>query len=188
MKARTQIILIVIVGLVFPGGASAVKDSSRSFRSNPKVSWARRTFCKLTWEEVGYTVDSPREACAAVRHTLRYEKDVGEEWPSAQQTWERGYGDCEDYASCVAELCRKAGLEASVLVFYPEDSWEGHAIATGRWKGKLWFSSNGWYRTVKSLNEAKKYVAREMGWGLKAKVNSTTLSSLVPRGGKKRSK
>lgn len=130
-----------------------------------KPGWFRRTFGALTWDEVAQVVESPKEICAKVRHHIK----SGEEGPSAaimsgKKAWDRGTGDCKDYAACVVELCVKIGAEASVMVFYPKGGWVGHAVVVGRWKGKVWMSSNGWYETVDSLEEAKVIISRECGW------------------------
>jgi len=115
-----------------------------------KPGWLRRTFGTLTWEEVQTTLTTPKDICTAVRRHVRYRKDLEEEWTSGKETWDRGYGACEDYAACVVDLCKALGIEAQITVLIPRGSWEGHAVAIGTWKGKQWVSSNGWYEEVDS--------------------------------------
>ncbi len=124
----------------------------------------RRIFSKLTWEEIETVVDSPKEICAIVRHTVDYKSDMGDEWTSGKETWEKGHGDCEDFAIAIIELCEKKGIKASMQVFYPKGSMLAHAVVVGEWKGKTWISSNGWFQTVKSMEHAKREIAFEAGW------------------------
>lgn len=130
-----------------------------------KPGWVRRTFGTLTWQEVQTVCKTSQDVCAAVRHHVIYKEDMGDEWTSGEETWDRGFGDCEDFAACVADLCKAIGIEATLQVFSPEGSFEGHVVAMGSWNGRLWISSNGWYETVKSTDDAKTVIAKEQGSG-----------------------
>jgi len=138
--------------------------STTTVNAEAKVSLLRRIFTKLTWEEIETIVDTPKEICAAIRHTVDYKEDFGDEWTAANETWNRGYGDCEDFAIAVLELCKKKGIKADIQVFYPNGSIVGHAVVIGEWKGKMWISSNGWFQYVKSIEHAKKEIKSEIGW------------------------
>ena len=131
---------------------------------NEKIGWVRSTFCSLTWDEIQTVVNTPRSICAAVRTHVNYADDLGDIWATGEETWERKQGDCEDFAACVIDLCKSAGIQAEMQIFFPKGSWEGHAVVVGSWNGKLWISSNGSYQTVKSMDEAKSVIAREAGW------------------------
>lgn len=164
MKTRTMTLMAVTIL-----GLSVLIASAEEKRPG----WFRRTFCDLTWSEMQIEAThgkTPQSICASVRHHLYYKEDLGDEWASGMDTWNRGFGDCEDYAACVVDLCKAAGIQASIQIFYPAGSWEGHAVVVGTWKDRLWISSNGWYETVKSLDRAERIVARDFGWGLKRKV------------------
>jgi len=126
----------------------------------------KRTFPgRMKWEEVSTRVSSLPEICRYVYRNIRYRADGIDELTSPEVTWSRGYGDCEDFAGCVVALSRKLNKEASIVVLYPVDSFEGHAIAMGRTdRGGLWMSSNGSYREVDSEDDIKRIVARDLGW------------------------
>ena len=154
-----------------------------------KPGWFKRAFGNLSWNEIQLVVDTPREASAAVRQNIRYAEDLGDTWTGGEETWNRGSGDCEDMAAAVVEMVHKVGGEASIVVFRPENSGAGHAVAIGTWQGRQWVSSNGFYYSVKSLDQAKTLVAREMGWrhGLivaepvdTARMANTTVASRQP--------
>jgi len=129
-----------------------------------KISWFRKTFMELSFEEVIGLVETPKSVCSYVRHRVEYRSDIGDEWANGKETWDRGYGDCEDMAITVSDLCLTMGIKTKMFILYPKGSREGHAIVVGAWKGKLWFSSNGWFEKVSSLSEIKKEVSHEMGW------------------------
>lgn len=155
MKTRTTTLMVVTIMAL----STMIADAKEE-----KVGWFRRTFCALTWNEIQTVVKTPREICSAVRHHVRCKEDLGDEWATGKETWERKTGDCEDYAACVVDLCKAAGIEANIQIFYPKGSWEAHAVAVGSLNGQLWISSNGWYETVKSVDDAKRIIAREVGW------------------------
>lgn len=131
----------------------------------------RRTFYKLTWDEIQAVEQTPKEISQAVRRQVRYREDVGEEWAAGSVTWKRAAGDCEDMAQCVIELCQARGYDASMYILYPEGSLEAHAVAIGMQNEKpKWMSSNGWYEEIDSIEEAKRIVRHEMGWKRKSIV------------------
>ena len=161
-------------------GQNAAKSASPS---KPQVGWLRSVFGNLSWDEAASVVSSPEEASARVRHQVRYKEDLDEEWASGRATWERGFGDCEDFAACVADLCKQAGLDATVaiLIFRPEGSCEAHAVAVGTWKGKLWVSSNGWFFDVSSMKDAQERIAKQIGWrGNKPIVVEPLINAVSP--------
>jgi len=129
---------------------------------NPRSS--RKTAGELTWDEIQTVGKTPEQICKIVRRHIRYAADQGDDWATGQETWEKKQGDCEDFAACVVDLCKAAGLEATIQIFYPKGSWEGHAAVIGSWGGQLWVSSNGWYETVKSMDDAKAVIAKELAW------------------------
>jgi hypothetical protein len=155
--ASLMMIALALVPCVVCAGEPAQAPST-------SVGWFRRNFGTLTWQEIRSVVASPKDAAAQVRRHVRFREDVGDVWSGGQETWERGYGDCEDLAAAVVDLVRGMGQKAEILVFNPAGSWEAHAVAIGHHEGKMWISSNGWYETVDSLEDAKRVVARELGW------------------------
>jgi hypothetical protein len=165
-QMRTKIqILTTMAGIILAAQFSTADDLSNiPTASASKLGWFKRTFGNLKWDEVATVVESPREICAKVRHHVRYKEDLGDEHATGAETWERGFGDCEDLAACIVDLCEEIGIDASVVVFRPEHSAEGHAVAMGHWRGKLWMASNGWYAVVDSMDQAKALVSKELRW------------------------
>lgn len=129
-----------------------------------KPGWFRRNFGELRWGEIKTVAKTPRAICNAVRRRVRYTEDLGDNWATGKEAWEKKQGDCEDFAVCVFDLCRTNGIEVEIQVFAPKGSWEAHAVVVGSWNGKLWISSNGWYVTINSMDEAKAVIAKEQGW------------------------
>ena len=128
-------------------------------------SWFERNFKRYSMEEAIALSFSPRDACDIVGRSISYRADIGDEWCSADETWQRGRGDCEDFAVVVQEICSRIGVEVSVYLFFPtgrNDS--GHAVAVGQWMGRYWVSSNGSYEETGSLEGVRELVAREMRW------------------------
>ena len=113
-------------------------------------------------------VAAPKKICSSVRHPGEYRSDNGDEWATGEEAWIRGYGDCEDIAAAITELCSKKGIETETFMLYPENEMVGQAIVVGKWKGKLWFSSKGWFEYAKSGADVKREVAHEMRWKKKS--------------------
>jgi hypothetical protein len=100
---------------------------------------------------------------------------------SGRQTWEDRTGDCEDFAQCIVELCKARGFDAWVEVYYQENSSQAHAVAMGRWNGRLWISSNGSFQFVDDGKEAGRVLARDMGWRRDI-VRSESYAQLMSKG------
>lgn len=124
-----------------------------------KISWFRRHFGKVSWEEAVRSCETPSDICSIVGSQLSYDSENGDKWIGARVTWERRRGDCEDFAICVVEMCRELGIEAWVELYFPPGPKAGHAIAVGRYNGKLWMSSIGGYEQVESMEEIEEIVA-----------------------------
>jgi hypothetical protein len=145
-------------------GAAAMLITAVAHAGEGEAGWWKRTFGTLNWEEVVSAVSSPSEVARRVRHHVDFRDDVGDQWAEGKETWDRGYGDCEDMAAAVVAMCKRIGIDATVMVFCPTSRRAAHAVAVGKWNGKMWISSNGWYETVKSMDDAKREIAKEMGW------------------------
>lgn len=147
-------------------------------KNDDHSGWLKKTFSKMNWEEIPSAVSSPKDICKKVRSSIEFRTEQGDQWASGSETWTRGWGDCEDFAACVTDLCHARGLDAKILVFTCRGSRDAHAVAMGTYNGKLWLSSNGWYTTVDDMDEAKAAVADEMGWDAR-RVSTISLRSAL---------
>lgn len=155
----TETLIIAAIALFLAGNSIQADDTTVS-----KLNWFARTFKTLTWSEVAENVNTPKEICSAVRHHVEYRSDDRDEWASGQEAWNRGYGDCEDIAAAISEICAINNIETKTFMIYPENEMEGHVVVVGKWNGKLWFSSNGWFEYAKSGEDVKSKIAHEMLW------------------------
>jgi hypothetical protein len=138
----------------------AVSNANQLYAKENRILTAyQRQHGTLAWQEIVSSGMTPDEICGAVKRQVAYRDDVGDARKTGKDTWTDGYGDCEDIASCVAELCAESGHEASVLAIYRNSDKKGHAVVVGRWNGHMWMSSNGSYELVNSADEAKKNIA-----------------------------
>lgn len=183
---NTTILNGIRCGILAMLASVAVSPSLADGQEAP--GFLRRTFYKLTWDEIQAVEQTPKEISQAVRRQVRYREDVGEEWAAGSVTWKRAAGDCEDLAQCVIELCQARGYDASMYILYPEGSLEAHAVAIGMQDGTIaWMSSNGWYEKIDSLDEAKRLVQRERNWKPKqimcrpVSAMKNELAATVPR-------
>lgn len=159
MKA-VYIILGMMIGLA-TGYASA---STTNSPAGQDIGWFKKTFSDMSWVEIMNVVESPKDISRRVKTRVDYKADVRDEMKSGESTWNDRAGDCEDFAECVVELCKAKGFDAWVEVYYQENSSQAHAVAMGRWNGRLWISSNGEFQFVDDESKANRVVAREMGW------------------------
>lgn len=126
----------------------------------------------------------PQAICEAVRARVRYTPDEADHWQTGAETWNRKAGDCEDFAATVRELCLVRGFDAQMFIFQSKASNEAHAVVIGKWNGTLWMSSNGDYRVVGSVAEAREIVNRESHWNdiqlMTYRVSGQSLSLVQP--------
>ena len=157
--------IIATITVLFAVNCAFAENSTVS-----KLNWFARTFKTLSWSEVSQTVETPKEICSAVRHHVKYRADKNDDWATGKEAWDRGFGDCEDIAAAISELCIKKGIEVETFMLYPENENEGHVVVVGKYKNKLWFSSNGWFEYAKSGADVRRKVAHEMRWKRKTIV------------------
>jgi predicted transglutaminase-like cysteine proteinase len=144
-----------------------------------RVGWWRANLGNLSWEEVKTVAHTPKEICAQVWRHVDFKKDQGDEWPSGIDVWQRGYGDCEDFARAVVDLCAEKGIRAEILVFQPEKSQIAHAVAVGHWQGELWVSNNGRFATAENMGKIEDIVRFDVGW-FNQKLIVTPIAMLTP--------
>jgi len=120
---------------------------------------------KPEFNQIPALCTQPADVCRVVDRFVRDRRDFRDRWNTAEETWHRGRGDCEDFAVVIENLCRELGFDAHVRLYYPATpGLEGHAVVAGQWNGKFWISSMGSYREFSTETEAKASVAREMGY------------------------
>jgi hypothetical protein len=150
----------ILVGLLMLPSLAAFADQ------NPAVqkSWFQRHFGRPTIQEVLTQCAAPQDICRMVdRYVASYPENVNR-WADAEETWSRGWGDCEDFSVCVEQFCHDLGYDAQVYLFYPVNFGdEGHAVVVGKWNDQLWMSSLGSYKQVASMDDVRKEVARIIG-------------------------
>jgi predicted transglutaminase-like cysteine proteinase len=148
-------------------------------RANEFVSWVW-TPRRVPWNEITEIAKTPKEICALVRHHIKYQDDVRDNWQNAEETWRKGTGDCEDYAFAVKHLCEKLGYDVSIRVYYDKKTLEGHTVVVGKWSGASWISSNGSFEWVNDEKSIRKVNADILGIG-KNDVASLKWYTMKPR-------
>jgi hypothetical protein len=181
---KTTTIPIALAALMISASLTLAGTVSSSEASRP--GWFKLAFGSLSWNEVVSVVESPRDICWRVKSHVRVRAEIGDNWASGRETWEAGHGDCEDFAACVKELCKKKGYQAEAYVFHAvagtKNRFVGHVVVVGKWQGKMWFSSNGSWESVDSFDEITRKVAYEMSWKPED-TRSATLSNTVAQNG-----
>lgn len=150
----------ILVGLLILPALSVFADQNPALQK----SWFQRHFGRPTIQEALTQCAEPQDVCKMVdRYVASYPENVNR-WTDAQETWKRGWGDCEDLSVCVEQLCHELGYDAQVYLFYPINFGdEGHAVVVGKWNDQLWMSSLGSYKQVASMDDVRKEVARIIG-------------------------
>jgi hypothetical protein len=166
MGAHLNIIAIkAIATLVFLGtSGSAYAALLHVPQDVQEVSWRLDNLDAMVWYDVVESAVSPQDIAESVHAAVEYREDIGEdEWTSGKETWTRGYGDCEDIAACVMDLCREVGIRAEIHIYYPGNGdGQGHAVTVGKWNGKWWMSSNGDFEWMLSLAAIKRRHAEKL--------------------------
>ena len=107
---------------------------------------------------------SPQAICEAVRSRIGYTPDGADHWQTGEETWNRKAGDCEDFAATVRDLCLARGFDAQMVIFQAKTSNAAHAVVIGQSNGTVWISSNGSYRVIENIANAKASVVNELKW------------------------
>ena len=169
---KSVILSVAIIGSLHMNLFAAQLDSGVQ-----QVSWWKRTFGTLSWEDVQSVARSPKAITDSVHCHVKYRAESIDVWDSGQTTWQRGFGDCEDIAACIVDLCQKKGIDAWIQVFLPSGSLQGHAVAMGRTDGKIWIAGRT-FSVVENIEDAKGNVGREMKSG-KGAIRTMTLPGMI---------
>lgn len=131
-------------------------------------SWFQRRFARPTWGELLAACATPRDVCTMVQRYVSSKTESVDRWSGAEETWQKGRGDCEDFAVLIEQLCTALGFDATIQLYFPIKRFgEGHAVVVGRWNGQMWVSSLGSYEEVKTPDDVQKKVARVIGCSAK---------------------
>lgn len=148
--------LTFVFGMLLASASAADSAPARGF-------FAR--FRKPAFNELSAMCAQPADVCRLADRFISDRREARDTWTTAEDTWTRGRGDCEDFSVLIESLCSELNFDAHVRLYYPTTpGLEGHAVVTGQWNGKFWVSSMGSYREFSTDAEAKASVAREMGY------------------------
>lgn len=147
-------------------GGQAWAPRSVAYQSYIAKSFRSAVVSSQSWDDVARLSSSPKAICAAVQGRVRYTRDMvkEDEWRDGRDTWERGEGDCEDFAAAIKDLCDKKGFKTEIYILKSETARAAHAVTIGEINGSMWISSNGSFEYVQSLDDAKDLIARDLGW------------------------
>ena len=139
------------------------------------------------WTEVAVPYDTPRNLCALVAQHVRYQAEAKDRWSTAEETWARGRGDCEDLSVLIRALCRISQFDVRIHAYLPTGlAGSGHVVPVGAWNGQLWFANNGAYREVDSESDLLRVVAQSLGWKADAvsclKLADAAVAALIQKG------
>ncbi|MFC2140535.1 TolC family protein [Candidatus Auribacterota bacterium] len=87
---------------------------------------------------------SPEKLAHYLKFRIRYNpSDTDNIWQSAEETIQKGTGDCEDYAILAHEVLKALGFTPHILSVLPESKKKaGHVICTFKWKDYWWYFDN----------------------------------------------
>jgi len=126
----------------------------------PKISWLKRNFGILSYEEMLQVTKSPQDICSEVKAHIVYKLDLLDVKKEPKQTWNDKYGDCEDFAQLIQSICEMKNIPSNIYVFYEKNNMIAHAVVIGN----NWMASNGQYQSIKSLDDASWKIARSLKW------------------------
>ena len=177
-RRQTRIIIVMLAAALAFGTIEAAGETWSGWSRDDRDPWSPRSGTLerrgdesrsgsfLSGAEAAGQLSSPENITKTVKNRVQYSRDMlkDDEWRSGRETWDRGEGDCEDYAATVKDLCAANGIVAHILVVRSRAAGKSHAVTMGEWNGGVWVSSNGSYREFQSLHDAKQEVARDLGW------------------------
>lgn len=121
---------------------------------------------RATWESVDHVYPSARAICSLVSRNISYraEPPGRDRWQTPRETWERGHGDCEDFAVLVRHLCRRSDIVCLMRIYFIRAGRAAaHAVAMGPIErdGSWWVSSSGAYAQT---DDPESHIAFTLGW------------------------
>jgi hypothetical protein len=166
MRFSTSIEKQIWIFIVAVGATISVVSADDYDNRKPLLGNTSQHACAPSWNAVVWQSSSPADVCKAVKARVKYVPDVfpEDEWRGGQDTWDKGEGDCEDYAAAVKDLCAEKGFKSDIYVFRSRTARAAHAVTIGEIEGTMWFSSNGSYEEVKSMDAVKEKLCSDLGW------------------------
>ena len=127
------------------------------------VAWLKRLLRKIfpkrpPYEEAFSAATTVSQICTIVTRWISPRAETVDEWSSAEETWKRGYGDCEDFAVLVAAQCARIGIDADIYAFWAVGRPEGHAIVIGQ----DWLADMGEYLGGVTFQDALTLIAHKL--------------------------
>jgi len=151
--------------------ASLLSTSSSASNTTINISWLKRNFGNLSYEEMLQVTKSPQNICSEVNAHVKYKSDTLDIKKEPKQTWNDKYGDCEDFAQLIQSICEMKNIPSNIYIFYVQEknNMTAHAVVIGN----NWMASNGKYQPIKSLDDASWKIARSLKWNKTNKTNKT---------------
>ena len=160
----------------------AVSQTALQQPSLPKRNCLKRFFFRPTWEQALSECETPRDVCRMVAKHVGYRDQALDQWAPGRRVWDRGYGTCQHFAVVIQQMCRERGFDTSIQLYYPlAMNGPGHAVVVGKSNGRIWVSSNGDYREVKSQDEVTKRVAEFLFLAPERVISVTVANAEVDR-------
>lgn len=161
-----MLILFVSYGVGLAGDQRLFAPSALTTIDNQRLAQFRQPEARVELiARIGAYAHSPAEVCMIVEKIVRYRSDKRkDEWATPEETLRRGYGDCEDIAILIQELCGRIGAESDVILFFASGREEGHAIVAGRWGDKFWMADNGDYKEAATFEMLAANVKQRLTW------------------------
>lgn len=150
----------------YDNGTTDPWDAAERFNREHRQTSRRGDLSGAMWSSALATRADIEDISRTVKRRVTYRPDVDadDRWQVGGITWQRGAGDCEDFAACVRDLCKANGHDADIVVFYARSLRKAHAVCIGTEGGQMWMSSNGTYTRVDSMQDATRHVTDAMGW------------------------
>lgn len=122
-----------------------------------------------------------------VKRHIKYKSEKNDSWTPPEETLKRGYGDCEDFALVVKDLCQKNGYICKIFVAFQKglDGRTGHVYCLVENVGNpqsYWLTSNGdYYKSIGSILDGQKLMYKKLAWknAFSIELQDQTIANLL---------
>lgn len=138
-----------------------------------------------SWEYVVKNSSDPSYICYYVRNGMNYMTDnhFSDNWVDSKTAFKDGFGDCEEFATVVRDMCAEKGIESDIYIVYSDKEIKAHAITIGKFGGEMWMASNAVYYDIKSVQDALDICVKTLDWetdGVKIEKMNFFILNLYP--------